>query len=490
LVIREGNLVCELEVLADALQVGEVGDSVRVATTAETAERIAREVGAYLLTPRLLDWVRVEAAVRIAPQTQTSWADGTMAKTHRMVEHHLAVEESVGGRKGLVDNAGKIWAVSTKVLAHPPLACNYGWFVGSGGSPAASPWAGRVIQPASHGHNTDHVDYSQTVRVVREWVKVNGVTMELPKVAVDPGLCKLVSHQGPLHGLQYPIDTEAPTVVVPSPDEWDDPRKWRPTMRRSDDGPDVAAWQRVLMGDGFDLGPWKDDGDFGNRTHNATVGWQRMHRLTPDGIVGPATRAAIGKLLDVEEPITAVDARPKVQFIEATNYTRGVDRTRMNWVVLHSMEAAEAATTAENVARWFASKTNAPRASAHYNVDSDSVVQSVPEEKIAWHAPGANRLGVGVEHAGYARQTREEWLDEYSEAMLRRSAQLVAGICKRWNIPPQFVDADGLKEGVRGITTHWETTKAWRKSTHWDPGRGFPMDVYLGWVQEALDATT
>jgi len=52
-------------------------------------------------------------------------------------------------------------------------------------------------------------------------------------------------------------------------------------------GSDVEAWQRFLSRKGFALG--RIDADFGRRTHDATVAFQRRHRLFPDGVVGPRT---------------------------------------------------------------------------------------------------------------------------------------------------------------------------------------------------------
>lgn len=54
-------------------------------------------------------------------------------------------------------------------------------------------------------------------------------------------------------------------------------------------GEDVRAWQRLLMAAGFDLGRYKDDGDFGTDTVNATKEYQRSINKTPDGVVGPDT---------------------------------------------------------------------------------------------------------------------------------------------------------------------------------------------------------
>ena len=44
----------------------------------------------------------------------------------------------------------------------------------------------------------------------------------------------------------------------------------------------------------------------------------------------------------------------------------------------------------------------------------------------------------------------------------------------------QFIDAEGLKAGKKGVTTHAEVSKAFKKSNHTDPGLGFPMDRILG----------
>jgi N-acetyl-anhydromuramyl-L-alanine amidase AmpD len=170
-------------------------------------------------------------------------------------------------------------------------------------------------------------------------------------------------------------------------------------------------------------------------------------------------------------------------YLEAKNYTK-VDRSKeIRYVVLHTAEIKETLTAAEALAKWCAGP-NAPRASWHFATDADTVTQSVKEEYVAWHAPGANRTGIGIEMAGAARQSADEWHDEFSWRVLQRTARLVAYLCRRWNIPVQFIDASGLNYGVRGITTHAEVTKAFKKSTHTDPGKSFPMDEFLRLVRE------
>lgn len=150
--------------------------------------------------------------------------------------------------------------------------------------------------------------------------------------------------------------------------------------------------------------------------------------------------------------------------------------------VIHDMEWNETDQTAEACAKYFASR-KIP-ASAHYCIDNNSVVRSVEDKDVAYCAPGANHNGIHLEHAGYARQSRLEWLDPYGQAMLLRSAKLMEEICWEHKIPIKFVGVSALQRGERGITTHAAVSAAFRRSTHTDPGFGFPIDYYIALVQK------
>jgi putative chitinase len=70
------------------------------------------------------------------------------------------------------------------------------------------------------------------------------------------------------------------------------------TLRKGSSGPDVAALQTQLQAKGFS--PGAIDGSFGAGTAAAVVAFQQSQGLTPDGIVGPSTAAALG--LTAPEP--------------------------------------------------------------------------------------------------------------------------------------------------------------------------------------------
>lgn len=72
-----------------------------------------------------------------------------------------------------------------------------------------------------------------------------------------------------------------------------DPSGWRPTIRRGSKGNDVAYVQAILADLGYDLGNAGVDGDFGRKTEEAVVAFQKANGLNPDGVVGPLTYAAL-----------------------------------------------------------------------------------------------------------------------------------------------------------------------------------------------------
>src|SRR3954454_1733449 len=128
-----------------------------------------------------------------------------------------------------------------------------------------------------------------------------------------------------------------------------------------------------------------------------------------------------------------------IPFVQARNFTKGRSNA-IDVIVIHTMESPEKPDTAESVAAWFAGAT-APQASAHYCIDSNSIVECVRDTDVAWHAPGAKHNGLGLERCGRAAQSPADWTNEYSTKLLELSAELVAQKCTKYDIPAVWLTA-------------------------------------------------
>lgn len=179
---------------------------------------------------------------------------------------------------------------------------------------------------------------------------------------------------------------------------------------------------------------------------------------------------------------------PGSTFLEAAQYTHAIGSNgTVTRIVIHDMEMAEGNATAESCARMF--HTTTAQKSAHFTVDNTSVVQCVDIDRRAWHAP-PNLGSIGIEHAGYANQTRAQWLDPFGISMLNLSARLSAWLCRTLSIPARWLTVAQLRAGERGLCTHADVSNAWGQTDHTDPGPNFPKDWYLRQVQSYLTGAT
>lgn len=215
-------------------------------------------------------------------------------------------------------------------------------------------------------------------------------------------------------------------------------------------GDSVFEWQKLLMDCQYDLSPWDANGIFEESTYNATVSWQKERGLPGTGIVDAETVAKIGTPPGpISDPF---NEDLEIKFTQAKHYQKS-NRDKITLIMLHGGETAELL-------------------SVHFCVNDLNIVQCVKEEDIAYHALSSNNFSIGIEHAGYARQTEDQWLNSFGTQMLKRSAKLTASLCNKWNIPVKYVNKDN------GITTHSNM------------GSNFPIDLYITWVQQEFDNLT
>jgi hypothetical protein len=172
---------------------------------------------------------------------------------------------------------------------------------------------------------------------------------------------------------------------------------------------------------------------------------------------------------------TAADCRTRYRAAHDSG-RRGL--AQVKWVVLHSTEGG----TAEAVARYFS--TPAASGSAHLVVDDNACYRCLPNDVIPWAAPGANAAGFHIEQAAFAQWAASAWLRH--RPMLERGAYKAAYHCLLFGVPPYFVKADGLRRGMRGVTTHAECTRAFG-GTHTDPGDGWPRSFFMDRLRAYFD---
>ncbi|WP_308809807.1 peptidoglycan recognition protein family protein [Archangium lansingense] len=196
-------------------------------------------------------------------------------------------------------------------------------------------------------------------------------------------------------------------------------------------GPDVQRLQSVLTRLGYLSG--KADGDFGPKTKQALLRFQRDWRLTADGEYGPRTRAALLKALVpvkkppvVSKPSQNQDSRQGVAIDAIILHHTGTNRVGVDLATL----------------RWVRGSN---RVSAHYLVGPDGTVyQLVPDNRAAWHAgrsslhgetvPSVNARSIGIEITNDGTgQT------PFTEAQYRALEQLVPFLVRRYQVPKQNI---------------------------------------------------
>jgi hypothetical protein len=481
---------------------------------------------ALLPTTRIIDCAWKVAVARDSDLPPFPQSPGT--STVKMAENSSSVVRetlSRGARareEGIFGvNAGKHFPLTNKTLGKVrvlengeklQLVANYGWFGGKWTTASGL----KAWQSLGTKHGINFTDYSQIVWLVHSLMILDGKFAYLTDVVTDPELSALVSDEGPLRttrlaGTVVPVDqrdTEPPPApaTLPAPPKvpsmqlkvdqsvqavWKEKYGAAITTELRRFGSravgQVKAWQQYVRVDA--------DDDFGKLTEAATKEMQGRVGLPVTGVVDLATLLAA--TAELREQLKAPDGRAETAWIPAKNFTKASRRPGdVHWLVIHTMEAAEKPTTAEAVAHWFGG-ASAPKASAHYCIDNDSVVRCVRLEDVAWAAPGANRYGIQYELAGYAKQAPTDWDDPFSVSMLALAAVQLAMDSVRFDVPIRRITVDELKQAralysvgkpvpreLWGICGHHDTSQAWKLSSHYDPGPNFPWVTFIEQVNE------
>jgi hypothetical protein len=167
---------------------------------------------------------------------------------------------------------------------------------------------------------------------------------------------------------------------------------------------------------------------------------------------------------------------------------RNANRTSVQLIVIHDTEGSSHALSAEDGAAYDARRTDGT--SAHYFVDSNSVVQCVRTDDVAHTARAqGNARGIQYELCARASWSKAKWLDAaYGRPMLMRAARQCARDARKWGIPVRKLTPTQVAAGTKGFCGHADITKAFPadKGSHTDPGANFPWDEFLAMVNAAM----
>lgn len=149
------------------------------------------------------------------------------------------------------------------------------------------------------------------------------------------------------------------------------------------------------------------------------------------------------------------------------NYTAGRQSKRIDRIVIHVADGGFSGTLA-----WFAN----PKAqvSAHFTIATDGrIAQSVNVSDVGWHSGDwtMNQRSIGIEHEG--QPSKGPWVP--SVAQLEASAELVAELCRRFEIPADRAHIIGHNE-----------VNPDRAARAGCPGKTWPWDAYISAVNAAL----
>jgi len=179
-------------VAPDYLSVGTDKDWARIPLSPMAAQQIADSFHCFLPTRKIVNDIYAAAVIKLEPMPMYAFRDSSVT----MWQHHLIVEGQRKLKKGLIAGIKKDLVITEQLnpLSKINHEAIYGWHLLSG----------KPIQPLYTGHINWWVDYSHGVRLIYEYMYVNGRKMHYTAVLADPVLKKLLCDEVMCNYFRYP----------------------------------------------------------------------------------------------------------------------------------------------------------------------------------------------------------------------------------------------------------------------------------------------
>ncbi|HZV37102.1 MAG TPA: hypothetical protein VFB72_21170, partial [Verrucomicrobiae bacterium] len=195
-------------VTPDYLAVGSDNDYFLTPLSPIAAQKIADALHCSLPTRKMVDEIYSNAAVKLAsspiPPSPTMRTIPVFIQHNQTVRDQRKIELAAHPLGALVAGHKKDVVISNRLSEKPGRVAIYGWHK----------LDGTPIQPLTIVHKDTYADYSHGIRLVQLACAVNGTNKTIPEVLADPGLCDLLSDEGPVLNPRYPSVAQS-TPYVP-----------------------------------------------------------------------------------------------------------------------------------------------------------------------------------------------------------------------------------------------------------------------------------
>jgi hypothetical protein len=176
------------EVMPDYLSVGSDADFCRIPMSPHTAQRLATDFGASLITAKLSDHIYQNAQIKLTPFNYIPVGNANELVA-RFQEHNTQIEKQrieVGGKNGqLIAGIKKDAILSSRLATQPGKVVIYGWHKSDG----------KPIQPVYSKHVDWYVDYSHGIRFINNQVLIDSKPALFTDVLRHPVLFRIFSNE-------------------------------------------------------------------------------------------------------------------------------------------------------------------------------------------------------------------------------------------------------------------------------------------------------
>lgn len=193
-------------VSSDYFAVGDPSDFIRLPLTPLIAQRIADTKGLLLSTPKMVSDTWKASGITLTPHPMVPNKGPNLAQ---YAEHSKIIDSQLppgAGLNSLISGHKKDVVLSN--LIRPGKVVIYGWF-NVDGTP---------IQQRTNVHGDFYADYSHGIRFVAPTLMVDGVQRNTVDILRDPVLSSLLSDEGPLNIIRYPVSPSPSRAAVASLD--------------------------------------------------------------------------------------------------------------------------------------------------------------------------------------------------------------------------------------------------------------------------------